>query len=69
MEHLVRPNDRTRIADVPVFESALHLCDGLGFESFLNRTEHSSTDASFHQGWLFWLIVRGLSGLSASKRL
>ena len=65
MDHLVRPNDRIPIDDVPVFESALHLYDGLGFESFPSRTEHSSqdpasrrTDASFIQGWLYFGLLR-----------
>lgn len=69
MDHLVRPNDRIPIDDVPVFESALHLYDGLGFESFPSRTEHSSQDpasqrthASFIQGWLYFGLLREIFG-------
>ena len=69
MDHLVRPNDRIPIDDVPVFESALHLYDGLGFESFPSRTEHSSQDpasqrthASFVQGWLYFGLLREIFG-------
>lgn len=65
MDHLVRPKDRIPIDDVPVFESALHLYDRLGFKSFPSRTEHSSQDpasqrthASFVQGWLYFGLLR-----------
>ena len=69
MDHLVRPKDRIPIDDVPVFESALHLYDRLGFESFPSRTEHSSQDpasqrthASFVQGWLYFGLLREIFG-------
>lgn len=69
MDHLIRPHDRIPIDDVPVFESALHLYDGLGFESFPSRTERSLQDpasqqtyASFIQGWLYFGLLREIFG-------
>ena len=69
MDHLVRPNDRIPIDNVPAFESALHLYDGLGFESFPSRTGRSSRDPSsqrthawFIQGWLYFGLLREIFG-------
>ncbi len=69
MDHLAHPKDRIPINNVPVFESALHLYDGLGFKSFLGRTERSSQDlpsqrihAWFIQGWLYFGLLREIFG-------
>lgn len=69
MDHLVRPQDSIPLDNVPVFDSALHLYDGLGFENFPVRMGHCSQDqasqqtsASYIQGWLYFGLLREVFG-------
>ena len=69
MDHLVHPQDSIPLDNVPVFDSALHLYDGLGFENFPVCMGHYSQDqasqqtsASYVQGWLYFGLLRELFG-------
>ena len=64
MDHLVHPQESIPLDNVPVFDSALHLYDGLGFESFPARMGHclqdqasQQTSASYIQGWLYFGLL------------
>ena len=71
MDHLLHPQDGIPLPNVPVFDSALHLYDRLGFESFPTRMEYRPQDpasqqtrASYIQGWLYFGFLREVFGES-----